>query len=67
MPSGSSMVRKRVQNGIETPKDQYFNTLHDLFSLISYFDLQRSLIFGGQMRSGSFEVRIKSEYQWFDT
>ena len=35
------------QNGIGTPKNLWFETSHDLFSLISYFDLQRLLISGG--------------------
>ena len=44
----------------------WFDTSHDLFSLISYFDLQRSLISGGQMRSGSSMVR-KGSQNWIGT
>ena len=39
MPSESSMVRTRTQNEIGTPKNLRFDSSHDEFSLISYFDL----------------------------
>ena len=64
---GSSVVKKGSQNGIGTPNNLWFDTSHDPFSLISYFDLQRSLISGGQdlhdhLRS-KMGLRIESEHQ----
>ena len=41
----------------------WFDTSHDLYSLISYFDLWRSLIFEGQMCSG-FGQKGDSEWNW---
>ena len=40
-PSGSSEVKMGYQNGIRTPKNLWFETSLDLFSLILYFDLHR--------------------------
>ena len=42
---GSSGVKKGYRNEIRTPKNQWNDTSFDLFSLISYFDLHRSLGF----------------------
>ena len=66
-PPGPSEVIKGSQNGIGTPKNLWFNTSHDPFSLILYFDLRRSLIFGGhdlqdRLRSKR-GLRIESEHQ----
>ena len=41
----------------EHKKNLWVDTSHDSFSLISYFDLRRSLISGGQMPPGSSEVK----------
>ena len=38
-------------------KNPWFDALHDLYSLILYIDLRRSLIFGGQIPSVSSMVR----------
>ena len=57
MPSESSMVRTGTQNEIGTPKNLRFDSSHDEFLLISYFDLLRSLISGGQIPSESYMVR----------
>ena len=46
-----SEFQKWYQNGIGIPKNLWFDTSHYLLSLISYFDLRRSLIFGGQNAS----------------
>ena len=64
---GSFEVKKGSQNRIQSPKNLWFDTSHDLFSLISYFDLQRSLISGGQdlhdhLRSKR-GLRIESKHQ----
>ena len=49
MHPGLSEVKKVYQNGIGTPKNLWFDTSHDLFSLISYFDhFWRSLSKGSQ-------------------
>ena len=66
-PAGPSEVIKGSQNGIGTPENLWFDTSHDPFLLISYFDLQRSLISGGQdlhvhlrLNKG---LRMESEHQ----
>ena len=55
------------QNRIGTPKNLWFDTSHDLFSLISYFDLRRSLIFGGHDLQDHLRLnralRMESEHQ----
>ena len=47
-PLELSEFQKGYQNGIRIPKNLWFDTLHYLLSLISYFDLWRSLMSGGQ-------------------
>ena len=61
-PPGSSEVKKGSQNGIGTPKKLSFDTSHDLFSLISYFDLQRSFISGGHDLQYHLELKKVSEW-----
>ena len=39
MRSGSFMFRKETYSEIGAPKNLWFDTSHDLFSLIYYFDL----------------------------
>ena len=66
-PSWSSEVKNGSQNRIGTPKNLWFDTSHDLFSLISYFDLRRSLIFGGHDLQDHLRLkrglRMESEHQ----
>ena len=39
------------------PRNIWFDTSHDLFSLILYLDFRRSLIYGGQIPSESSMVK----------
>ena len=66
-PLWSSEVKKVSHNGIITPKNLWFETSHDLFSLISYFDLQGSLWSGGHELQDHLRskrgLRMESEHQ----
>ena len=73
-PLGSSEVKRGLRIESEHQKNLWFDTLYDLFSLISYFDLRRSLIFGGHdlqdhLRSNrGFRMEWGHKKNlWFDT
>jgi len=58
-PPGSSEVNQGSQSGIGTPKNLCFDTSHDPFTLISYFDLFR----GRYWMEVKLEVGYMCQYQ----
>ena len=75
MHSGLSEVKKRYQNGIGTPKNLWFDTSHDLFSLNFLFQPLEVSKFWRLRPPGSSEVKKgvskwnwnTKKTPWFDT